>query len=88
MLKPYIDGLMTLASYSSNEKVKKIAKLYNLLTKPAQKPTLQWNINEKDKYVPNGHYLLMTDDKSSWIEADSPEITQVILGELKLNFVK
>ena len=85
-LKPFLDGLMAIASFSSNEKVKKISTLYSLLTQPKEKPSLQWNINEKNKYVPNGHYLLMTDEKSSWIDADSPEITKVVLGESKQNF--
>ena len=80
LLKPFLDGLMAMGSVVGNEKFETISSLYSELTKPEEKPSLQWNINEKDRYVPIGYYLLMTDEKSCWVEAANSEMAKIILG--------
>lgn len=82
--QPFFSVLLAVGSAEGSEKFATISSLYSQLTKPEEKPSLQWNINEKDKYVPNGCYVLMTDEKSTRMEADAPEMVKLMLGRIFL----
>ena len=77
--KPFLDGLMAVGNLTGNEKFGTISTLYHELTSPEEESSLQ-SFPEKDRYVPNGFYLIMIDDNSCWIEANNPEIAKKILG--------